>query len=248
MSETQHTAPSGSATETPAQAYERYFVPAIFIPWSQVALHAAPMPGERVLDLACGTGIVARTVAPLVGASGRVVAQDISPAMLSVASSLPQPPGAPIEWQEGSADAEIFPEASFDLMTCQQGLQFFPDRPAALAQMRRVLVPGGRLVFAVWRSIEHNPVHAAVNVSMERRLGAAAATSRGFSLGDADALRALLECGFPGRCHRARRQDRPVPLARRLRAGEPARGHRGVPGTGEAGRRGPDCARGGHPG
>ncbi len=146
-----------------------------------------------MLDIACGTGIVARTVAPLVGVSGRVVAQDISPAMLSVAHSLPQPPGAPIEWREGSADAEIFPEASFDLITCQQGLQFFPDRPAALSQMRRVLVPGGRLVLAVWRSIEHNPVHAAVNVSMELRLGAAAATSRGFSLGDADALRALLE-------------------------------------------------------
>ncbi len=198
MSNPQHTPPNRSATETPAQAYERYLVPAIFIPWSQELLsRAAPKPGERVLDIACGTGIVARAVAPLVGASGRVVAQDISPAMLSVARSLPQPPGATIEWREGSADAEIFPEASFDLITCQQGLQFFPDRPAALAQMRRVLVPGGRLVLAVWCTPEHNPVHAAVNASRERRLGADAATSRRFSLGDAEELRTLLEgAGF----------------------------------------------------
>ena len=198
MSDAQHTPSNGSATETPAQAYERYLVPAMFVPWSRELLsRAAPQPVERVLDIACGTGIVAREIAPLVGSSGRVVAQDISPAMLAVARSLPPPPGATIEWHQGSADAVIFPEGTFDLITCQQGFQFFPDRPAALAQMRRVLVPGGRLVLAVWRSGEHNPVQEAVNASMERRAGAAAATGRGFSLADADTLRALLEgAGF----------------------------------------------------
>ncbi len=198
MPDAQHPPSHSSATETPAQAYERFLVPAIFLPWShELLVRAAPQPGERVLDIACGTGIVARTVAPLVGPSGRVVAQDISPAMLSVARSLPQPPGATIEWQEGSAEAEIFPQGTFDLITCQQGFQFFPDRPAALAQMRRVLVTAGRLVLAVWRSPEHNSVHAAVNASMERRVGAAAATSRRFSLGDAETLRFLLEgAGF----------------------------------------------------
>lgn len=198
MSDAQHTPSNGSATETPAQAYERFLVPAIFLPWShELLVRAAPQPGERVLDIACGTGIVVRTVAPLVGPSGRVVAQDISPAMLSVARSLPQPPGATIEWQEGSAEAEIFPQGTFDLITCQQGFQFFPDRPAALAQMRRVLVTAGRLVLAVWRSPEHNPVQAAVNASTERRLGATQAPSRRFSLGDAGDLRDLLEgAGF----------------------------------------------------
>ncbi len=123
--------PPPVAHENPAQAYESYFVPALFVPWTAVLLeHAAPRPGERVLDVACGTGVVARNAAPLVGSEGKVAALDISPAMLDVARSLPAPAGARIDWHEGSALALPFPSEAFDLVLCQQGLQFFPDRAA----------------------------------------------------------------------------------------------------------------------
>jgi SAM-dependent methyltransferase len=104
-----------------------------------------------VLDLACGPGTVARLVAQRIGDAGRVVACDISPAMLAVASGASGAPGAaPIEYLESSADALAVADASCDVVLCQQGLQFFPDGPAALAEMSRVLVPGGTVALAVW--------------------------------------------------------------------------------------------------
>ena len=89
------------------------------------------------MDVACGTGSVARHVAPLVGAEGKVVALDISPEMLAVARGLPAPAGATIEWREGNAIALTVPDDAFDLVLCQQGLQFFSDRAAAVREMRR---------------------------------------------------------------------------------------------------------------
>ena len=90
----------------PAWMFERYFGPAIFKPWARVLLeYAAPQPGERVLDLACATGIVARHVAPMIGAHGKVVALDINPEMLAVGRALPAPEGAAIEWREGNGSA-----------------------------------------------------------------------------------------------------------------------------------------------
>ena len=90
----------------PAEMFDRYFGPALFTPWASVLLeHAAPRPGERVLDLACGTGTVARRVAPIIGATGTVTALDISPSMLAVARARQAPDGAAIEWREGDAVA-----------------------------------------------------------------------------------------------------------------------------------------------
>jgi ubiquinone/menaquinone biosynthesis C-methylase UbiE len=105
-------------------------------------------PGERVLDVACGTGIVARLAAERVGSTGTVTALDINPAMLAVARSVASP-GMSIEWYESSAEAMPLPDEAFDVVLCQLGLQFFPDRLAALREMRRVLAPGGRLVICV---------------------------------------------------------------------------------------------------
>ena len=102
---------------------------------------AALQPGERVLDVACGTGVVARVAAERVGSTGRVAALDVNSGMLAVARSLPAVTGAPVEWHEGSALALPFPDAAFDVAFCQLGLQFFPDRPKALREIRRVLVP-----------------------------------------------------------------------------------------------------------
>ena len=111
------------------------------------------IPGERVLDVACGTGIVARLAAGRMG-SGGVVGLDINPGMLAVARSLPPGPGPAIEWHEGSVLDMPFPEGSFDICLCQLGLQFFPDRAAALREMRRVLRTGGRLALSVFSALK----------------------------------------------------------------------------------------------
>ena len=190
-----------SGTGSAAEIYERYLGPAIADPWTRVLLeYAAPQPGERALDLASGTGSVARQVAPLVGAKGRVVALDINPEMLAVGRALPTPAGATIEWQEGNAIALALPSGAFDLVLCQQGLQFFTDRSASLREMRRVLTDGGRVVVSVWQALEHHPVYAALFEATARQLGAAIAdVALSFSLWDAEELRALLsDAGFQG--------------------------------------------------
>jgi SAM-dependent methyltransferase len=114
-----------------AKLRERYSIRYFIGPWAPglVAL-AALKPGERVLDLACGTGLVARIAAPEVGPTGQVTGLDINAGMLAVARSLPPPSGGSITWVEGDAGAMDFPDASFEVILCQQGLQFFPDKPA----------------------------------------------------------------------------------------------------------------------
>ena len=130
----------------PAANYERFFVPAIGAPLAaDLIRHAALRPGERVLDVACGTGVVARLASQQVGDSGRVTGLDVNPGMLAVARSA-TPPDMTIEWHEASAEAMSLPDASFDVVLCQMGLQFMPDKLAALREMRRVLARGGRLI------------------------------------------------------------------------------------------------------
>jgi SAM-dependent methyltransferase len=128
------------------------------------------------------------------GASGKVVGLDLNPGMLVVARALPPPSEAPIEWQEGNAGALPFAEASFDVVLCQQGVQFFPDRPAALREMRRVLVPGGRLALSVWRSNHYHPFFMALIDALARHVSpeAGAAARAPLALGDGTELRALI--------------------------------------------------------
>jgi ubiquinone/menaquinone biosynthesis C-methylase UbiE len=182
-----------------AENYERYQVPATFAPLAEELVASAGLrPGDRVLDVACGTGIVARRAAARLD-GGRVVGLDINPAMLEVARSTAAASGLVIEWYEGNALALPFADASFDAVLCQQALQFFPDRVAALREMRRVLAPDGRLALCVYRSIEHRPHMAALAESLERHLGpGAGATRRADSaLGDAGELeRLVVEAGF----------------------------------------------------
>jgi SAM-dependent methyltransferase len=177
-----------------AQVYERELVPAIFGPWApRVLALAAPAAGARVLDAACGTGVVARLAAERVGADGRVVGFDLNPGMLAVARSLPVG-GAPIGWVQATAGRLPFQDRSFEVVCCQLGVQFFPDRSAALAEMARVLVAGGRLVAMVWRSIDHSPGFAVLAKALDRHIGpAAGALMRApFGLGDEAALRGLV--------------------------------------------------------
>lgn len=135
-----------------AENYERSLEPVIFEPWAEVLLDvAAPQTGAAVLDVASGTGVVARAAARRIGASGRVVASDLSRDMLARAAMRPPPSGAaPIEFVEASADGLPFADQSFDLVLCQQGLQFFPDRVAALREMLRVTRADGVVAVAVW--------------------------------------------------------------------------------------------------
>src|SRR5919198_597316 len=161
---------------TAAEIYQEHLVPAIFGPWAPVVADSASLqPGERVLDVACGTGAVAREAAARVGATGTVVGLDLNPGMLAAARGVPITSGASVDWREGDASAMPFPDASFDVVLCQLGLQYFPDRPAALKEMHRVLVPGGRLVLMVWQSIERSPGFALLAEALERHVDASAA-------------------------------------------------------------------------
>ena len=182
---------SGSAPEM----YERSLVPVIFALWAAVLIERAVLqPGERVLDVACGTGIVARLAAPQVGSHGQMTGLDLNPGMLAVACTLPPGAGAAIDWREGSAGVLPFADATFDVILCQQGLQFFPDRPATLREMRRVLIPGGRLALAVWRSNQHHPFFGALADALTRHVSpeAGAGGRAPFALGDATELRTLI--------------------------------------------------------
>jgi SAM-dependent methyltransferase len=182
---------AGSAPEV----YEQDLVPAVFGPWAGRVVGLADLRrGDRVLDVACGTGVVARTAAEEVGERGAVVAADLNPGMIAVARSLPAPRGATVEWREADAGALPFVDQAFDAVLCQLGLQFFADRAAALREMYRVLRPGGRVVVMVWRPIEQAAGFAILAAALEQHIGPEPASimRAPFSLGDAKELTALI--------------------------------------------------------
>lgn len=138
------------ADSVPA-AYDRHLRPQVFVPWARELLSRMPPGATRAIDVACGPGTVAHLLAQRLGAGGSVVATDASPAMLAVAASHPPAPGsAPIAYRECPAEALDAADAGVDVATCQQGIQFFPDRAAAARELRRVLAPGGAALVAVW--------------------------------------------------------------------------------------------------
>jgi SAM-dependent methyltransferase len=144
---------SGSFTQASVpDGYRRFMLGQLFELWAvDLITRAGLKPGCSVLDVASGLGPVARLAAEAAGPGGRVVASDISAAMLAVASALPQGPGwAAIEFRQCPASAIAAEDDSFDLVLCQQGLQFFPDRAAAVGEMRRVTRPGGTAVMSTW--------------------------------------------------------------------------------------------------
>ena len=187
----------GSAPEV----YENQLVPAIFGPWAPVLVaQAALRAGERVLDVACGTGVVTRLAAQQVGPAGHVVGLDLNAGMLARARATPSPAGATVDWREGDAGALPLEASSFDAVICQLGFQYFPDREQAAREMRRVLKPTGRLVALVWRGLSHSPGFSALATALERNVStAAAAVMRApFVFGDSpDEFRGLLaQAGF----------------------------------------------------
>jgi SAM-dependent methyltransferase len=178
-----------NASTSAMSFYDEIMVPRWFDPWARLLLDTvSPERGQTVLDVACGPGTVTRLAAQRVGPTGSVTGCDLSPAMLELARSKSFIDGsAPIEYLERPADALGVPDDVFDLVTCQQGLQFFPDRGAALAEMRRVLRPGGKIGIAVWCSIEECPPFLALANALSEVLGTDVAdTYRGGPWGLAD--------------------------------------------------------------
>jgi SAM-dependent methyltransferase len=154
-------------------AYRDTLLDAVFRPWAELLLDLAqPRPGERLIDVATGPGTVAQAAAAALGPFGQVTACDISPAMLAIARNVPPQAGvAPIEYVESPAAPLGAATSSQDIVTCQQGMQFVPDRDAAVAEMFRVLRPGGRVAIAVWAAIEECPPMAALEHAVRDQLG-----------------------------------------------------------------------------
>ncbi|WP_331233166.1 class I SAM-dependent methyltransferase [Natronorarus salvus] len=181
------------------EAYERYLVPPIFAPWAERLLDVAEVrEGDRVLDVACGTGIVARRAASRVGESGTVTGIDINEGMLAVAerAAEAQPP---IEWRQGDATDFPFSDEGFTVVCCQQALQFFDDPAGALAEMRRVLETDGRAALSVWRPLEYQPGYVVLAEALGRYVGeeAEAMMRSPFPAWDGDELRRLArDVGF----------------------------------------------------
>lgn len=188
--------PGSAAQIDAAKAYEALMVPALFGTWAPRVADAAQLrPGQRVLDLACGTGILAREAASRTRPNGSVAGLDPSPGMLEVARQL-----APaVEWRQGVAESLPFPDQSFDAVVSQFGLMFFSDRRAALHQALRVLAPEGRLAVAVWDALDNIPAYAAEVALLARLAGrqAADALRAPFAFGEREALVGLFaEAGF----------------------------------------------------
>jgi SAM-dependent methyltransferase len=194
---------------TDAQIYDKVFVPAMVAEWPPRLMEMANLkPGERVLDVACGTGILTHLAAEAVGVNGQAVGLDINADTLALARTLPvnSAAAAPIEWREGSASDLPFDSNSFDVVFCELGLMFFPDRETALQEMRRVLAPEGRLAIMVWGSLLKSPGQNAVKEAWERHFGMeqAALFVWQHSLGDTQIMSELLdEAGFRDTCAEA---------------------------------------------
>ena len=180
----------GQVNKSAAEVYEEFFLPALFQEWAKPVVKAAHLQaGQRVLDVACGTGVLARAALDAVGSSGTVVGLDINEGMLEVARS--KTPN--IDWHKGQAEQLPFTEASFDAVISQFGLMFFEDKVTALSEMARVLKPQGKLAVAVWGSLEQTTGYAAMTELLRRLFGdeAAKGLEAPYSLGNVAQLERL---------------------------------------------------------
>ncbi len=178
-------------TPIAAETYETQFVPGIFAEWATLLVDAAGIGTQRsVLDVACGTGIVARTAADRLGGDARVVGLDLNEAMLDVARRVrPE-----IEWRQGDAADLPFPDDSFDVVLCQMALMFFRDRLAAVREMARVVAADGVVGLVVPDTLSAQPAYGPFVDVAVRHAGPKAATLLGayWECGDPDELRGLV--------------------------------------------------------
>jgi SAM-dependent methyltransferase len=195
---TQTNADEWQMTAQGAQVYDDVLVPAIFAPWVSKVLNAAQLRlGHSVLDVACGTGILAHAAAGKVGPAGSVVGLDINSDMLAIAA---RRRGDSVQWTEGDAQCLPYPDAHFDRVLCQLGLQYFADQFGAVQEMHRVTRPDGRVTIMLWRDISHSPGFALLADLLGDQLGPEVRESMHgpFSFGDNEwQLREWLEkAGF----------------------------------------------------
>jgi SAM-dependent methyltransferase len=183
-------------TGAAAENYQRHFVPAIATPVSKDLLIAADLQtGDRVLDVACGTGLISRLASERVGATGSVIGIDIAADMIDVAKSVPAPGGAAIKWRVADAASIPLPDGSVDVVLCQMGLMFMENRPAAIGEMHRVLASSGRLAINTPGRIQ--PLFEAMERAIVDHISPDLGGFVGavFSLHDPDAIAALLREG-----------------------------------------------------
>jgi len=176
-----------------AESYERQKVPSIFAPMADATMRAISLPkSTHVLDVACGTGVVARAVASRLAEPSKIVGADLNPAMVEIARQVVTNDKHDFEFVTAPADTMPFGDATFEFVFCQQGLQFFPDKPASLAEMRRIMRADGKLIVTCWAAIP--PFFKAVKDVLERHLGRDAANKAvaPFVWNDAAYIRSLI--------------------------------------------------------
>jgi SAM-dependent methyltransferase len=177
-----------SSAPNPAEMYENVLVQQLFHPLARsVITSAPPQSNERVLDVAAGTGIVLREIWANGSVPRRMAAVDINPMMIEVGKSISEQQGIGIEWHENSADQLPLEDESFDTVYCQQGLQFFPDKTAALTEMHRILVDGGTSICLTWRGLDYHPYIQEINDVARKHTGVSMLDDP-FSLGDENVL------------------------------------------------------------
>lgn len=186
----------GQVNSSAAEVYEAFFVPALFGQWPERVLDAAQLTaGDDVLDVGCGTGIVARAAARRLDGAGTVTGIDLNDGMLAVAATT----GEPVTWQQGPAEHLPFPDHSFDRVVSQFAVMFFADQAAAVREMARVCRPGGTITIATWAGIDQSPGYAAMVELLRRLFGdeAAAALQAPFTLGTDTELRDVIDEALP---------------------------------------------------
>ncbi len=176
----------------PAETYESYMVPVLFAPWASRLIQSAKIrPNDRILDVGCGTGIVSRLIASNDNFHGTITGLDLSPHMLSVARAQSAQQRQKIEWHEGQVESMPFQNASFDLVVCQEALQFFADRKLALAEIHRVLKTDGHFAFSVWQGLDRHPFYVKLHNVIQKRFGMSGVEII-FELGDLETVFPLL--------------------------------------------------------
>lgn len=196
MGKHEHQSTGWQLEQNASEAYEQFLVPPIFASWADRLVETGDIEtGDRVLDVACGTGIVARRAASRVGPDGSVVGLDINDGMLAVAAETSTGIEPQIDWRQADVADLPYPDEHFDAVLCQQALQFFDDPNVAVEEMRRVLTPGGHVALSVWRPLGYHPAYVVLAEALEQHIGSKAGDMMRspFPEWDGDDLRSIVE-------------------------------------------------------